>query len=77
MGTLLSKQGEREMQRNQQPSANRQRLDLAGFAQEFLRRNPRYRADYGKIAHGDTSPRSIAAQESMAHRWGLSFPFSA
>lgn len=65
------------MQDKPESGANRQRLDLAGFAQEFLRRNPRYRSDYRKIARCDASPRSIAEQESMAHRWGLSFPLSS
>lgn len=48
-------------------------LDLAGFAQEFLRRNPAYGREYRKIMHraGDGG---TARQEEMAHRWGLSFP---
>ena len=48
--------------------------DFAGFAQEFLRRNPLYRNDYRALmrrtAHGAPS----AEQEVMARRWGLCFP---
>ena len=47
-------------------------LDLPGFAQEFLRRNPAYRRDYDSVMsepHPDP-----AAREVMARRWGLSFP---
>jgi len=48
-------------------------LDLPGFAQEFLRRNPRYRAEHRALPilpPGHASP----AREVMARRWGLSFP---
>ena len=47
-------------------------LTFAEYAQEFLRRNPRYRAAYRRIAHG--LDRSTQEQEVMARRWGLSFP---
>jgi hypothetical protein len=45
------------------------RLDRAGFAWEFLRRNPRYRREYNQAAKEATS----AASEAAGHRWGLSF----
>jgi|AGTN01.2.fsa_nt_gi hypothetical protein len=52
-------------------------LDRAGFAAEFLRRNPLYRKDYLRmtrsIAAGKTSPAD--ARMDLAQRWGLSFPF--
>lgn len=64
------------MQRKKEPHANRQRLDLAGFAQEFLRRNPRYRSDYRALAHISPRTSSAAEQERMARRWGLCFPLS-
>lgn len=49
--------------------AERSNLDFAGFAQEFLRRSPAYRADYTAMAE-----RSPMAQEIMARAWGLAFP---
>ena len=46
-------------------------LDRAGFAWEFLRRNPAYRDDYAGIAEDpDESELSPAA---VGGRWGLSF----
>ena len=51
------------------------RLDRAGFAFEFLRRNRCYRRDYGRmlrqIARGKADPRS--AQSGFARQWGLEF----
>lgn len=48
-------------------------LDFAGFAQEFLRRNPAYIRDY-RIAMPGTGPAgSSIEQEEMARRWGLTF----
>ncbi|MFC3308414.1 transcriptional regulator domain-containing protein [Blastomonas aquatica] len=51
-------------------------LDFPGFAQEFLRRNPQYRAEYHRVmaGRGRSNPRN---QEEMARRWGLSFPMLA
>ncbi|UNU44491.1 hypothetical protein EAO27_18580 [Sphingopyxis sp. YF1] len=44
--------------------------DRADFAQEFLRRNPRYRAAY----RAGTAPgRSRAALRRLARHWGLVF----
>ncbi|MBP2278342.1 transcriptional regulator domain-containing protein [Sphingomonas sp. PL20] len=51
----------------------RRNLDFAGFAQEFLRRNPAYRQDYQALAHD----LSTSAQEVMARRWGLCFSLFA
>lgn len=49
-------------------------LDFPGFAQEFLRRNPAYRADYRQISGATGWPGSSSDKEIMALRWGLSFP---
>lgn len=46
-------------------------LDRAGFAWEFLRRNPAYRDDYAEITEDpDKQELSPAA---VGRRWGLSF----
>jgi len=51
------------------------RLDRAGFAAEFLRRNDSYRKDYARmrrlIARGGIDPDS--AKSDLARRWGLRF----
>lgn len=47
------------------------RLDRAGFAWEFLRRNPRYRKEYSQLRKGAT--RATLAGEAVGQRWGLSF----
>ena len=47
-------------------------LDFAGFAQEFLRRNPDYAQDYRAVGRA-----SLSEQEVMARRWGLCFPVFA
>ncbi len=51
------------------------RLDRAGFAAEFLRRNDGYRSDYARtqrqIARCRVDPDS--AQADLARRWGLRF----
>ena len=46
-------------------------LDRAGFAWEFLRRNPRYRKEYSRISKATTRAPQIA--EAVGQRWGLSF----
>ncbi|WP_242129814.1 DUF6499 domain-containing protein [Sphingobium sp. Sx8-8] len=51
---------------------DRRLLDRAGFAQEFLRRNPLYRADWRKVIR--LSDGAMQEQEVMARRWGLCFP---
>ena len=53
----------------------RRPLSFAEYAQEFLRRNPRYRAAYRNIA--PTLDRSEPEREVMARRWGLGFPLPA
>lgn len=47
--------------------------DFAGFAQEFLRRNPGYRNDYGAMLRQVARGAPPAVQEVMARRWGLCF----
>ncbi|WP_099185365.1 transcriptional regulator domain-containing protein [Sphingobium fuliginis] len=54
---------------------HRRLLDKPGFAQEFLRRNPRYRSDFQKVMRARRS--STEEQEVMARRWGLAFPLRA
>lgn len=59
-------------------SANPPRdLDFAGFAQEFLRRNPAYRSDYQATLRAVPASARTAAQEVMARRWGLCFSMLA
>ncbi|MBF9151693.1 hypothetical protein I2488_11825 [Novosphingobium sp. 1Y9A] len=50
--------------------------DFADFAQEFLRRNPDYRADYAAtLARMAARPSAaLEEQEGLSRRWGLSFP---
>lgn len=52
------------------------RLDRAGFAQEFLRRNHSYQADYDRavrrIATGALGEEDVG--RFFARRWGLCFP---
>ncbi|GLI98007.1 transcriptional regulator domain-containing protein [Sphingobium sp. BS19] len=55
----------------------RRQLDLPGFAQEFLRRNPRYRSDYRKVTRQSAREGGTHAREVMARPWGLSFPMRA
>jgi len=60
------------MLRGQGSDGDRRLLDRAGFAQEFLRRNPLYRADWAKVRRMQED--SVQEQEVMARRWGLTFP---
>jgi hypothetical protein len=46
-------------------------LDRAGFAWEFLRRNPSYRDDYDGIAE-DQDELELSS-ETVGGNWGLSF----
>ncbi len=46
------------------------RLDRAGFAWEFLRRNPDYRADYKRVVR---EGQGGAADAAVGERWGLCF----
>ena len=54
--------------------AERQALDFAGFAQEFLRRNPTYRSEYNAVMYGSEGDHTTTVQEAMARSWGLDFP---
>lgn len=49
-------------------------LNLVQFAQEFLRRNPQYRADYQALMVAGGAP--AGNQEAMARDWGLRVPVS-
>ena len=61
--------------RSSEAMAQLNRLDRAGFAVEFLRRNAGYRRDYARtlrqIAGGAADPDT--ARFGLARRWGLSF----
>ena len=51
-------------------------LDYADFAQEFLRRNPKYCREYYEL-EGRIDVNGLdrqAEMENLAQRWGLSFP---
>ena len=52
----------------------KQPFDHVDFAQEFLRRNPAYQAQYRNIVSGNEQ--HVARDESMkmARTWGLEFP---
>lgn len=63
------------MSGEQASDGDRRLLDRPGFAQEFLRRNPRYRSDYRNVMRARRG--STAEREVMARRWGLSFPLRA
>lgn len=49
-------------------------LDFAEFAQEFLRRNPLYRAQFRAVMSIAPGPAGDLAREEMARSWGLAFP---
>lgn len=55
---------------------SRHALDFPGFAQEILRRNPRYRAEHRAVMKSGRS-RDLEREEEIARRWGLSFSLSA
>lgn len=52
-------------------------LDYAEFAQEFLRRNPRYRCEFEVAMRAPPGPAGDRVREEMARPWGLAFPVSA
>ncbi|MCW1402432.1 transcriptional regulator domain-containing protein [Novosphingobium sp.] len=52
-------------------------LDFTGFAQEFLRRNQEYRAQYARISEAITSDTLSMEAKEMARSWGLMFPLPA
>lgn len=60
------------MSGEQASDGDRRLLDRPGFAQEFLRRNPRYQSDYQNVMRVRRG--STEEQEVMAQRWGLCFP---
>ncbi|WP_343611957.1 DUF6499 domain-containing protein [Novosphingobium sp.] len=49
--------------------------DLAGFAQEFLRRSPTYRREWQRLQRGGHAPafHPDPSFEEMARPWGLCF----
>ena len=49
-------------------------LDFAEFAQEFLRRNPRYRCEFEVAMRAPPGPAGDRVREEMARPWGLAFP---
>ena len=61
--------------RSAEAVAQLKELERAGFALEFLRRNPAYRDDYARtqrhIAHRRVDPDEASA--GLARRWGLRF----
>lgn len=48
-------------------------LDFAGFAQEFLRRNREYRAQYARISEVIARDPLSREVKEMAQTWGLMF----
>lgn len=56
-----------------QASTRMSELDFAGFAQEFLRRNPEYIEQYRQMTANVGTGMMDKAQEDMAQIWGLSF----
>lgn len=46
--------------------------DRADFAQEFLRRNPAYQRDYGRLRRRQP-PADLPSMTAMARHWGLLF----
>jgi hypothetical protein len=63
--------------RSQANGARRDGLDLAGFAQEFLRRNPDYIRQCGELAPIADNAKSAVEAEVMALNWGLCFSLFA
>ncbi len=65
-----------ESWRSHDASAYLDRVQRAGFAWEFLRRNPDYREDYEDMSRDAASGTTIALEAALAlaQRWGLSFP---
>jgi hypothetical protein len=65
-----------ESWRSQDAFAYLDRVQRAGFAWEFLRRNPDYREDYERMSRDAASGTPIALEAALAlsRRWGLSFP---
>lgn len=51
--------------------------DFADFAQEFLRRNPDYRAQYARLDEAASLTPGSSTCTGMARSWGLEFPVSS
>lgn len=52
-------------------------FDFPDYAQEFLRRNDKYRTEYGQLEVAGSSPEIAIRSAEMARSWGLEFPFPA
>lgn len=50
------------------------RFDFSDFAQEFLRRNPDYRAQFVRFRGADAGKTQALASRRCARSWGLEFP---
>ena len=50
------------------------RFDFSDFAQEFLRRNPKYRAQFARFSGADDGKTQALASRRWARSWGLEFP---
>lgn len=47
--------------------------DFADFAQEFLRRNPDYQAEYSQVDQSPSKSDEPNRRDAIANKWGLSF----
>jgi hypothetical protein len=56
------------------PSEHYRSHDLADFAQEFLRRNADYRAQFAQLNLAGGAHTASRRERAMAHSWGLEFP---
>ena len=65
-----------ESWRSQDATVYLDHVQRAGFAWEFLRRNPDYRSDYEDMSRDVASGTAgtLKAALALAQRWGLSFP---
>lgn len=52
-------------------------FDFSDFAQEFLRRNTDYQAQFGRLCKGLVPDLESPAFRKMARSWGLDFRLSA
>ena len=50
------------------------RFDFSDFAQEFLRRNPDYRAQFARYRGAGDGKTQALARRRCARSWGLEFP---
>ena len=51
-------------------------FDFVDFAQEFLRRNPTYQAEFAKLSNGMSPKLQSKDVRKMARSWGLEFRVS-